>query len=142
MKNSYLNVLLKLSKKAYKKNEMPVSCIIIHDGKIISKSYNKKNIKKCAVYHAEILCIEKACKKLKTWNLSDCEMYITLEPCGLCKEAIQESRIKNVYFILKKGETTNKFKKTKYEQMYDINSAPFSLLISNFFEKIRKEINK
>jgi len=130
--------LLKLSNKALKRNEMPVSAILVQNNKIIAKAYNKKNILKNVLFHAEILCIVKACKKLKRWNLSDCTLYVSLEPCDLCKEVIQESRIRNVFYILKKGNISNKYAKTKYEQVYDFDSAEFEVNVKKFFEFIRK----
>ena len=90
--------LLKLSDKAYKRNEMPVSAILVDSrGKIISKAYNKKNIKKNVLYHAEILCLIKAFKKMRRWNLNDCTLYVSLEPCNMCKEVIEEARINKVF---------------------------------------------
>ena len=64
-------------------------------------------------------------------------MYVTLEPCDMCKEAISEARIKKVYYILKKGNITNKYNKTIYEQMYDINKEKFQKNMSKIFNKIR-----
>ena len=138
MENKILKELYYLSKKAYKKNEIPVSAIIVKNNKIVAKAYNKKNIKCNAIYHAEVLCLQKAYRKLKRWNLSDCEMYISLEPCDFCKLLIEESRIKNVYFILSKGNVTNKYYNTKYEQMYCTDNFKFEFLIKNFFKNIRK----
>lgn len=130
--------LLKLSKKAYKRNEIPVSALIVRNNKIIVSAYNKKNIKNNVLYHAEILCILKACKKLRRWNLNDCTMYVSLEPCDMCKEIIQESRIDKVFYILEKGSVTNKYKKTKYEQKFVFDEDSFDKLIKKFFRKIRK----
>lgn len=131
--------LLKLSDKAYKRNEMPVSAILVDSrGKIISKAYNKKNIKKNVLYHAEILCLMKAFKKLKRWNLNDCTLYVSLEPCNMCKEVIEEARINKVFYILNKGNITNKYKKTTYEHMYGVNSDNFDKYVKNFFNFLRK----
>ena len=133
------NELLKLSDKAYKRNEMPVSAILVDSrGKIISKAYNKKNIKKNVLYHAEILCLMKAFKKMKRWNLNDCTLYVSLEPCNMCKEVIEEARINNVFYILNKGNITNKYNKTQYEQMYGVNNENFDKYVKNFFNSLRK----
>lgn len=130
--------LLKLSYKAYKRNEMPVSAILVDSkGKIIAKAYNKKNIKKNVLYHAEILCLIKAFKRLHRWNLSDCTLYVSLEPCNMCKEVISEARINKVYYILNKGNLTNKYSKTRYEQMYDIDKKEFAVYVKNFFNSLR-----
>ena len=88
---------LKEAKKAYKKEEVPVGAIIVKDGKIIARAHNIKETKKNAVGHAEILAIQKACKKLKAWRLIDCEMYVTLEPCSMCAGALINSRINKIY---------------------------------------------
>ena len=105
--------------KAYRKNEIPVAAIVVRNGKIISKSYNKRNITNNPLHHAEIICLVKASKKLKTWKLSDCDMYVTLEPCPMCKSVINESRIKNVYFLSSKSKSIHY--KTKYFLCYNIN---------------------
>ncbi len=138
MNNKYEKILIKLCKKASKKGEMPVSALIVKNNKIISKGYNKKNIKKNSLLHAEVICLQKAFKKLKRWNLNDCEIFVTLEPCTMCREIIQEARIKKVYYFLKKGECTNKYFKTKYEQMYASDCDQFKDLIQIFFNNLRK----
>ena len=89
-----------LNKKAIKHNEVPVSCIITKDDKIISKAYNNKITKHDPTAHAEIIAIRKAAKKLKTWNLNECRLYVTLYPCKMCLDVINEARIKEVYYIL------------------------------------------
>ena len=94
----YMELALKEAKKAYKKGDVPVGAVIVKDGKVIAKAYNKKEKSKVAVYHAEILAIKKACQKLKSWHLTDCEIYVTLEPCLMCAGAILQSRISKVYF--------------------------------------------
>ena len=138
MEEKYIKVLLELSKKASKKAEVPISCILVKNDKIISKAYNKKNLKQNPLLHAEILCLTKAYKKLKRWNLNDCTMYVSLEPCDMCKCIIEESRISNVYYILEKGNITNKYKKTKYEQMFCLYKNDFEKILNDFFKKLRK----
>ena len=96
--NEYMEIALKEAKKAYKKGDVPVGAVIVKNGKVIAKAHNKKESKKVSTYHAEILVIEKACKKLKTWRLTECEMYVTLEPCLMCAGAILQSRIEKLYF--------------------------------------------
>lgn len=86
------------AKKAYKNDEVPVGAVIVHNGKIIGKGYNKKEKKHCSIYHAEIVAIQNACKKIKDWRLSDCTMYVTMEPCCMCAGAIVNHRIKHVVF--------------------------------------------
>ena len=98
MKEKFMKIALKEGKKAYSLGEVPIGAVIVKGEKIIAKAYNKRNSSKIATHHAEILAIEKACKKLNDWRLEDCEMYITLEPCPMCAGAILNARIKKVYF--------------------------------------------
>ena len=93
----FMNYAILEAKKAYKKMEVPVGAIIVKDNKIISRGYNQKESKNNSLKHAEVIAIEKACKKLNSWRLLDCEMYVTLEPCSMCAGALIQSRIKKVY---------------------------------------------
>ena len=96
-KEYYMKQAIKEAEKAYKKLEVPVGAVIVKDGKIIARAHNQKETKTDTTKHAEILAIQKASKKLKSWRLIDCEMYVTLEPCTMCAGAIINSRIKKVY---------------------------------------------
>lgn len=93
----FMKEALKEAKKAYEKLEVPVGAVIVKDGKIIARAHNLKETKYDTTKHAEILAIQKASKKLKSWRLTDCEMYITLEPCSMCAGALINSRIKKIY---------------------------------------------
>ena len=97
-KEKFMRVALSQAKIALKNGEVPIGAVIVKDGVIISKSYNKRNKNKLATAHAEINAIEKACKKLGDWRLDGCEMYVTLEPCPMCAGAILNARISKVYF--------------------------------------------
>ena len=97
MEEKYMQIAILMAKKAFNRGEVPVGCVIVKDGKILAKTYNKKEHKKMATSHAEIEAIEKASKKIKDWRLTDCEMYVTLEPCCMCAGAILASRMKKVY---------------------------------------------
>ena len=101
MKNNinekFMKEALKQAEKAYEKLEVPVGAVIVKDNKIIARAYNQKETKNNTINHAEILAIEKASKKLNSWRLLDCEMYVTLEPCSMCAGALIQSRIKKVY---------------------------------------------
>lgn len=96
-KEKFMKEALKEAKKAYEKLEVPVGCVIVKDGKIIAKAHNLKETKMDTTKHAEILAIQKASKKLQSWRLLDCEMYVTLEPCSMCAGAMINARIKKVY---------------------------------------------
>ena len=93
----YMKEALKQAKKAYEKGEIPVGAIIVKNHKIIARAYNEKEYKLDTTKHAEILAIQKASKKLQTWRLTDCDMYVTLEPCSMCAGALIQSRIKKLY---------------------------------------------
>ena len=105
MQEYYMEQALKEAEKAYKKLEVPVGAVIVKDGKIIAKGHNQKETKTDTTKHAEIIAIQKASKKLKSWRLKDCEMYVTLEPCAMCAGAIINSRIKKVYIGTKDNKT-------------------------------------
>lgn len=94
----WMKEAIKQAKKAAQKDEVPIGCVIVKDDQIISRAYNKREMKQCSTAHAEILAIEKACKKLGSWRLEDCDLYVTLEPCPMCSGAIIQSRIRNVIF--------------------------------------------
>ena len=102
-----IDELIKLSNNALLNNDVPISCIIVKDNEIIAKDYNKKIKNNDPLAHAEILCIKKAAKKLKTNNLNDCEIYCLLYPCGMCREVIKEVRIKKVYYLLENNKINN-----------------------------------
>lgn len=122
--------LKKLIKKAQKKNEVPIAALIVYKNKIISKSYNKVNLKNNIMCHAEIIVINKAVKKIKNWRLNECELYVTLEPCSMCKEIIKKSRIKNVYYFTKQNS-----ERTESDVNYNYidNNDDFSKKLKEFF---------
>lgn len=94
----WMKEAIKQAKKAAQKDEVPIGCVIVKNDQIIARAYNKREMKQCSTAHAEILAIEKACKKLGSWRLEDCDLYVTLEPCPMCSGAIIQSRIRNVIF--------------------------------------------
>lgn len=96
-KEKFMKVALKEASKAYSKEEVPVGAIIVKDNKIIARAHNLKETNLNAVSHAEILAIQKACKKLGSWRLTDCDMYVTLEPCTMCTGALINARIRKLY---------------------------------------------
>ena len=82
---------------AGKRGEVPIGCVIVKDGKIIAKGYNQRERKQNCLWHAEIVALNQACRRLKSWRLNDCEMYVTLEPCQMCMGAILNARLRKVY---------------------------------------------
>lgn len=97
LKEKFMKEALKEARKAYNKLEVPVGAVIVKDGQIIARGHNIKETKKDTTRHAEIIAIEKASKKLDAWRLSECDMYVTLEPCSMCAGAMIGARLKKVY---------------------------------------------
>lgn len=93
----FMKEAIKQAKKAQKIDEVPIGCVIVMDGKIVARGYNRRNIDNNTLSHAELNAIRKASKKLGDWRLDGVEMYVTLEPCQMCAGAIIQSRIKKVY---------------------------------------------
>ena len=93
---TYMREALKQAKKALALGEVPIGCVIVHEGKIIARGYNRRNTDQSTLSHAEITAIRKAGKVLKDWRLEGCTMYVTLEPCQMCSGALVQSRIDEV----------------------------------------------
>lgn len=93
---TFMREAIRQAKKAYALREVPIGCVIVYEGKIIARGYNRRNTDKNTTSHAEINAIRKASKKLGDWRLEGCTIYITLEPCQMCAGAIVQSRITRV----------------------------------------------
>ena len=89
----YMREAVRQAKKAAALNEVPIGCVIVHEGKIIGRGYNRRMTDHSVLAHAEIIAIKKACRKMGDWRLEDCTIYITLEPCPMCAGAIVQARI-------------------------------------------------
>lgn len=135
MEEKYMEIALREAEKAYNTGEVPVGAVIIKDNKVIAKAHNMVEKKKNSIMHAEIIAISKASKKLKNWRLIDCEMYVTLEPCLMCKSAIELCRLKKVYYSTSK---TNDIiiQKDKYRESKSFLKETLKL-IQDFFKKRR-----
>ena len=96
MDEKFMKAAIKEAKKAAQIDEVPIGCVIVYEGKIIARGYNKRNKSKTTLAHAEVLAIAKASKKLGDWRLEGCTMYVTLEPCQMCAGAIVQSRMDRV----------------------------------------------
>ncbi len=92
----YMKAAMKQAQKAYTLGEVPIGCVIVHEGKIIGRGYNRRNTDKNTLAHAEITAINKASKKIGDWRLEECTLYVTLEPCQMCAGAIVQARITEV----------------------------------------------
>ena len=94
----FMRLALKEAQKGLEEDEVPIGAVIVKDGKVLAKAHNKRQKNKVATHHAEILAIEKACKKLGDWRLEGAEIFVTLEPCPMCAGAIANARIKKLVF--------------------------------------------
>ncbi len=150
MENKFMEEALKLAQKANKKGEVPIGAVIVRNGKIISKGFNKREKTQNAIMHAEIVAIEKACKKLRSWRLDDCEIYVTLEPCLMCLGAIINSRIKKLVFGASDNKSCTKefllSKNNSLNHNLEIESGILeedcAKLLKEFFKNARKNIVK
>lgn len=96
VQEKYMKAALKLAEKALALGEVPIGCVIVHEGKIIGRGYNRRNTDKNTLAHAEITAINKASKKIGDWRLEECTLYVTLEPCQMCAGAIVQARVPEV----------------------------------------------
>ena len=149
MDEKYMKLALKEAQKAYDKGEVPIGAIIVKDGEIIAKAHNLREVKRQACAHAEILAIEKACKKLNNWRLDGCDMYVTLEPCAMCAGAILNARIKNLYIAAMEprsgavGSKINLLEDYTYNHKTNyatgIMEEESKKMIQSFFKEVRKK---
>ena len=98
MKQEYMELALKYANKSYKMDEVPVGCVVVKDDEVVGYGYNRRETKQNPLEHAEMMAINQAAKKLKTWRLQGCDLYVTLEPCPMCAGAIIQARIDRVFF--------------------------------------------
>ncbi len=139
---------IKEATKTKKINDIPVGAIIVYNNKIIARAYNKKVISGSVLHHAELIAIEKACKKTGDWRLNECEIYVTLEPCPMCAGAIQQARIKKLIYGASsniKGNydliasiLNNESYNHRVEIQRNVLEKECSELLNQFFENIRK----
>ena len=143
----FMKEALKQAKKAYKLLEVPIGCVIVHEGKIIARGYNRRNTDKNTLAHAELTAIRKAAKVLGDWRLEGCTMYVTLEPCQMCAGALVQARIDRVYIgcMNKKagcaGSVLNLLEMQEFnhqvETVRGILEEECSTLLSTFFKELR-----
>lgn len=146
---SFMKQAVKQAKKAYDKLETPIGCVIVHEDKIIARGYNKRNMKKNTLAHAEILAINKASKVLGDWRLEDCTMYVTLEPCPMCAGAIVQARIPRVVIGSMNpkagcaGSVLNLLQQDGLNHQVEITKGVLaeecSRLMTSFFRELRKK---
>lgn len=148
MQEQFMKEALKEAKKAYNKLEIPVGAVIVKDGKIIARAHNIKEEKQDTTKHAEIIAIQKASKKLETWRLNDCEMYVTLEPCAMCAGAIIQARLKKLYIGTMDtktgacGSVLNLLKDFKFNHNIELETGVLKddceQILKSFFKELRE----
>ena len=147
-KEKFMKEALKEAKKAYEKLEIPVGAVIVKEGKIIARAHNLKESKHDTTKHAEILAIQKASKKLESWRLIDCDMYVTLEPCSMCAGALINARIRKLYIgtLDEKtgacGSVLNLFEDYKFNHKVEVEKGIMQKeceeILKNFFKDLKK----
>lgn len=144
-KNDYMRLALGLAEKSKKTEDVPVGAVIVKDGKIIAKAYNKRNKTGKTIDHAEIIAITKANKKLHNFRLDDAEIYVTKEPCLMCMGTLLSSRIKKIYYGAKDSRfgTSNLAKENNFNHKCDIEGGILKTdcekLLTDFFKRLRSK---
>ncbi len=144
----YMKEAIKQAKKAYAIDEVPIGCVIVYDGRIISRGYNRRNIDANTLSHAELNAIKKASKRLGDWRLEGATMYVTLEPCQMCAGALVQSRIDRVVIgaMNKKagscGSVINLLQMQQFNHQVEVISGvceqECSSMLSRFFRELRE----
>ncbi|NLW43438.1 MAG: nucleoside deaminase [Tissierellia bacterium] len=137
------------AEKSYKLNEVPVGCVVVHEGVIIGRGYNLKETMKDVTYHAELLAIQEAQENLNHWWLENCDVYVTLEPCSMCAGAMLNARIRNLYVgarDFRMGATGSAIDLSNIESFnhhflvtFGIMETECSEILSKFFKNLRKK---
>lgn len=145
----YMREAIRQAKKAALIGDVPIGCVIVYEGKIIARGYNRRNKDKTTLAHAELIAIKKASKIIGDWRLEDCTMYVTLEPCQMCAGAIVQARIPKVVAGCMNpkagcaGSIIDMFHVDKFnhkvEFSYGIMEDECRALMQDFFRKLRKK---
>lgn len=148
MKEKYMKMALEEARKAYEEGEIPIGAILVKDDEVIAKAHNQKEKSHSALYHAELLVLLEGSHKMSNWRLNNCELYVTLQPCSMCASAIQQSRIRKVYYGV---STTDPKEKEIVEKIFSGNNSETTVelegkileeecqkLLQDFFKNRRK----
>lgn len=139
--NKYIDMIMKLARQAYDNDDIPVGAIVVRNNEIIGYGFNKRNVNKSVIGHAEIEAIEMACNHVGDWRLDECDLYVTLLPCMMCTGAIVESRIKKVYYLC--DRTNVCFENKKFLNLEKISAVDsyneYLKLLQLFFENRRNK---
>ncbi len=146
----YMKEALRLAKKAASIGEVPIGCVIVYEGKIIGRGYNRRTIDKNTLSHAELNAIRKASKYMGDWRLENCDIYITLEPCQMCSGAIIQARMRKVYIGCMNpkagcaGSILNLLQMPQFNHQAEIETGILeeecSLILKNFFKELRQKV--
>lgn len=148
----FMKAAIAQAKKAAAIDEVPIGCVIVHEGRIIARGYNKRNKEKNTLSHAEMNAIRKASRYLGDWRLEGCTMYITLEPCPMCAGAIVQARVDRVVIGSMNGKAgcagsvLNLLQEARFnhqvETTYDVLHDECSQMLSSFFRELRDRKKK
>ena len=143
----YMKEAIRQAKRAAKLGEVPIGCVIVHEGKIIARGYNRRNTDKNTLAHAEITAINRASKKIGDWRLEECTLYVTLEPCQMCAGAIVQARIPSVVMGCMNpkagcaGSILNLLNMPEFNHQVDVTrgilEAECSQMLKQFFKELR-----
>ena len=143
----YMRAAIRQAKKAYGLGEVPIGCVIVYEGKLIGRGYNRRNTDKNTLAHAEITAINKASKKVGDWRLEGCTLYVTLEPCQMCAGAIVQARIDEVVMGSMNpkagcgGSVLNLLEMPEFNHQVRVTRGVLeeecSLLLTQFFKELR-----
>ena len=145
---TYMREAIRQAKKAWKLQEVPIGCVIVKDGKILARGYNRRNTDKNTLAHAELLAIRRASRAVGDWRLEECTMYITLEPCQMCAGAIVQARIPRVVIGSRNtkagcaGSILNLLQVPAFNHQVELTERILeeecSALLKNFFKELRE----
>ena len=145
----FMKEAIRQAKKAAKLNEVPIGCVIVYEGKIIARGYNRRNTDKSTLAHAEIAAIKKASRVIGDWRLEGCTMYVTLEPCQMCSGAIVQARIPRVVIGTMNskagcaGSVINLLQMDGFNHRVDITKGVLMEecrdMMQDFFRRLRQE---
>ena len=145
----YMRQALKQAQKAYDLREAPIGCVIVHEGKVIGRGYNRRTTERNTLAHAELIAIRKASKKLEDWRLEDCTLYVTLEPCQMCAGAIVQARMTRVVVGCMNakagcaGSVLNLLQMTEFNHQVELETGVLeeecSSMMSGFFKELRQK---
>jgi tRNA(adenine34) deaminase len=144
----FMREAIKEAKKAEGLNEVPIGAVIVHNGEIISRAHNLREMEQSAVAHAELLAIDKACHEIGSWRLEDTTLYVTLEPCPMCSGAIMLSRVKRVVYGASDpkggcaGTLMNLLQEPRFNHQCELTAGVLAeecgQMLSHFFQQLRK----